>query len=919
VEPLNDTIVGRDRELATVDAFLAGVGALPAGLLIEGQAGIGKSTIWESAVSSARASGFRVIECRPAGGEVRLSFSALTDLLEPDLRLVLPALPPPQRRALELALLVRGEDDRAPEQRAVAAATLQAIRTLALVGPLLIAIDDAHWLDAASATALEYSIRRLRDEPVAILGSSRSEVSALPPLDLDRALGRRLATLRIGPLSLGALQRMLRERTGMTFDRPTLRHIHDTSGGNPFYALELARASGDAAHRRHSGEPVPLSASLHELLGRRLEGFDETTANALFVAAASANPSLELVGDVVGTNDTELLAAAELARVVRLSDGRVTFEHPLLAAAAYARTSESQRRYWHGRLAAMATDVEERARHGALAVSGQDAEVATTLQAAAKHARSRGAPGVAADLFAMAIARTPGDETGLRIERIVDATPTLVLAGHHATARTLLEDVIATVEAGPPRSDVLLLLSELIDDDVDGSARQKTMLEESLLEAGTDSGRQASALLDLEMWERSQGRPAAALAIARKALERAQQSRDETLLAHALTRTADLEVVLGLGGDPVERFRAAIELNARVGLDAALGPVAMLAVCLIRVGRLAEARPLLLDERRRTIDEGDESSRQSMCLFLTELEWLAGHWDLALAYAREGLDLAELTGVRIMYGVLCGPLALVEASMGDVDQARAHALEGLAICEEIGEEAYGAYNRQMLGFLELSLGNAAMAHAHLGDYSMEEGIEGPKRISMIGDEIAALVHLGEVETASGLVDELERRGIQLGRPTLLATARRYRGLIQAARGDVDGAAEPIEQSLAIFGTDLPFERARTLLVSGEVRRRSKQKRAAREALEEALALFDQVGAPLWAAKARAELARIGGRVAIGGLTATERRVAELVAKGHSNKEVAAELFVSVRAVEANLSKVYAKLDVRSRTELARRL
>jgi DNA-binding CsgD family transcriptional regulator len=212
-----------------------------------------------------------------------------------------------------------------------------------------------------------------------------------------------------------------------------------------------------------------------------------------------------------------------------------------------------------------------------------------------------------------------------------------------------------------------------------------------------------------------------------------------------------------------------------------------------------------------------------------------------------------------------------------------------------------------------------MAHAHLGDYSMEEGIEGPKRISMIGDEIAALMHLGEVETASGLVDELERRGIQLGRPTLLATARRYRGLIQAARGDVDGAAEPIEQSLAIFGTDLPFERARTLLVSGEVRRRSKQKRAAREALEEALALFDQVGAPLWAAKARAELARIGGRVAIGGLTATERRVAELVAKGHSNKEVAAELFVSVRAVEANLSKVYAKLDVRSRTELARRL
>lgn len=345
----------------------------------------------------------------------------------------------------------------------------------------------------------------------------------------------------------------------------------------------------------------------------------------------------------------------------------------------------------------------------------------------------------------------------------------------------------------------------------------------------------------------------------------------------------------------------------------------MLAVCLIRAGRLDEARPLLLGQRRRSLDEGDESSGDMLCLFLAELEWLAGHWNLALAHAREGLDLAELTGARLMYGALCAPLALVEASLGDVDHARAHAVEGLAICEEIGEQAYATYNRQMLGFLELSLGDAAKAHAHLADYSIEDGIEGPKRIAMVGEEIAALVQLGELDAASGLVDELERRGIRLNRPTLVATAGRYRGLIRAARGDFDGAVEPIEQALAIFGNELPFERARTLLVYGEVRRRGKQKRAAREALEAAIALFDQVGAPLWAAKAHAELARIGGRTAIGELTATERRVADLVAAGRSNKEVAAELFVSVRAVESNLSKVYAKLGVRSRTELARRL
>lgn len=919
MKPASETIVGREIELETVDAFLADVSALPAGLLIEGQAGIGKSTLWEAGLANADARGFGVIACRPAGGEVRLSYAALTDLLEPDLELVLPTMPPPQRAALERALLVRGEDDRPPDQRSVAAAVLQAIRTLAQASPLLIAIDDAHWLDTASAAAIEYSIRRLRDERIAILASSRSEVSALPPLDLDRALGRRLVTLRIGPLSLGALQRMLRERTGQIFDRPTLRQIHDTSGGNPFYALELARAAREATGPRSAGEPVQLSASLHELLGRRLDGFDDPTRSALFVAAAAAQPTPELVEAVIGAPADGLLAPAERAGVIRMHDGRVVFEHPLLAAAAYARTSEPQRKHWHGRMAALATDIEERARHGALAVRGTDAQVAGMLQEAARHARLRGAPGIAADLFGMAIARTPAEAVELRIERIVEATPTLVLAGERLAARKLLEAAVAVADAGPLRSDVLLLLAEMIDDDADSDVRQKQLLEQSFIEAGTDLRRQVPALLDLEMWERSQGRQAAALDIARKALEVAQLAGDETLLVHAMTRTADLEVVLGFGGDPIERFRPAIELNARVGLESSLGPIAMLAVCLIRGGRLDEARPLLLEERHRSLDEGDEWGRGLICVFLTELEWLAGNWEQALTFGREGLDLAEITGSRLSYATICGPLALVEASRGDVDQARAHAHEGLAICEEIGEQAYGAYNRQMLGFLELSLGNAAKAHANLGHYAIEEGIEGPKRISMIGDEIAALVQLGDLDTATTLVDELERRGLWLNRPILVGTARRYRGLIRAARGDLDGASEPIEQALTIHGPDLPFERARTLLISGEVRRRGKQKRAAREALEESLALFDKLRAPLWAEKARAELARIGGRTAIGGLTTTERRVAELVAEGRSNKEVAAELFVSVRAVEANLSKVYAKLEVRSRTELARRL
>ncbi|MGH6914868.1 MAG: LuxR C-terminal-related transcriptional regulator [Geminicoccales bacterium] len=226
----------------------------------------------------------------------------------------------------------------------------------------------------------------------------------------------------------------------------------------------------------------------------------------------------------------------------------------------------------------------------------------------------------------------------------------------------------------------------------------------------------------------------------------------------------------------------------------------------------------------------------------------------------------------------------------------------------------------MLGFLALSQGDASAAHECLSGYSIERGIEGTKRISFIGDEIDALIQLGQLDAAIALTDELHRRGQLLHRPHLSAVAARCRARAEAAKG-VAGATQGalLEAADTFLQLRLPFERARTLLALGEVRRRAKQKRAAREALGAALATFEELGAPLWAEKTRAELARIGGRSPSGSLTASERRVADLVAQGYSNKEVAAALFVSVRAVEANLSRIYGKLGIGSRTELVRRV
>jgi DNA-binding CsgD family transcriptional regulator len=916
--PAQDLIVGREQELQALDAFLATRDALPAALMLEGEAGIGKTTLWEEGIARGERSGFRVLACRPAGAEVRLSFAALGDLLENALDDALPALPPPQRRALEVALLLREREDKPPDQRAIAAGLLTALRALARDRPLLVGIDDAQWLDQPSAMAIEYAARRLRTETVALLVSRRVETAAVLPLSLDKAYGsRRLTRVPVGALSLGALHHLLRERTGRSFNRPTLRRIHETSAGNPFFALELARSIGDR-QLGTGGAPLRLSDSLNELLGQRLSALSGATREALSIAATASLPSVTIIEAIIGTSARAVLNPAVTSGLIRLVDDRIEWTHPLLAAASYTDAGESERRRWHARLAAIAPDLEERARH--LAVDGPNQDVADLLLEAARQARARGAPAAAAELFERAIDRLPSGDDEMRARWTVEAAPTVLQAGERQHARSLLEAAIATIGPGALRSDALLLLSDLVEDDPGGDQRTIELIEQAMREAGADPARHAAALLIREMWERHKDRLGVALGYAKQARAFAERSGDERLLAHALTRTADLEVLLGLASDPVAHFRRALEVDSRAHVEAHIGPSAMLAVCLIRFGRLADARPLLLEQRRRTEEEGDEASRARLCLFLSELEWLSGRWDQARGYASEGMEVAEQASARVLYGALCALLALVECSIGELDEARTHALEGLAICEEVGDDSYAIYNRQALGFLELSLGNVEQAHAYLAGYSVERGIEGTKRISFIGDEIEALVYLGDLDAAESLVDELGRRGELLHRPTLSAVSGRGRGLVLGARGDAEGAVEPISHSIETFtALGLPFEVARSHLALGEVHRRAKRKRAAREAFETALRGFEELGAPIWAAKARGGLARIGGRVSSDALTPTERRVAELVAAGHSNKEVAAELFVTLRAVEANLSRIYGKLGIRSRTELARQI
>jgi len=337
---------------------------------------------------------------------------------------------------------------------------------------------------------------------------------------------------------------------------------------------------------------------------------------------------------------------------------------------------------------------------------------------------------------------------------------------------------------------------------------------------------------------------------------------------------------------------------------------------------LEEARPLLEERYRRAVEVGDDAAIASISIFLAELELRAADVDGALRLADEGLAYQEGSWGEGAQGASAYGRALVAAYQGEVALARELAERGLTQCQAQADRIFEAANRTALGFLEFSLGDNAAAlerfqpvverflRGDAGDPGLRQNIAAP-------DAIEALVALGRTGEAEELLAEWERAGEPFDRPRIRATAARSRALITAAQGNLEASLEHAEAALEHHADlPVPFERARTLIVLGTLHRRAKHKAAARAALEEALAILEEMGVPLWAERARAELGRIGGRAAADGLTPTEERVAELVAEGRSNKEVAGALFVSVRTVEANLTRVYAKLGIRSRGELA---
>jgi DNA-binding CsgD family transcriptional regulator len=915
-------VFGREDELATVAEFVREAAALPAALVIVGDAGIGKTTLWREAVACAELCSLRVLSCSPAEAETSLSFAGMTDLLDDVLDDVLPDLPSPQATALEVALR-RLEPEQPPDQLAVRSGFLNALRVLSKRSALMVGVDDVQWLDDPSTLALAFALRRLRDERVMFVVARRGEATDERPLGFDRARRElRVERLEVEPLSLGAVHSLLRSRLGSPFPRPVLRKIHEVSGGNPFYALELARALRGREIELGLARQLPVPSSLTGLVRDRLGHLSPETRRVLLIASALAQPTFEVLERVIGG---ERLASAldetVGAGVIELAEGRVRFVHPLLASACYGEATPPQRRDVHRRLAAAVADAEEQSRHLALGAEGPDEAVAEALEHAATDAAKRGAPQAAAELVELSIALTPPDRHDSLLRRRILAGDHHLSCGDLVRARVRFEQAAGTMSRGPDRASVLVRLAETRKDDVEAAI---AICEQVLVETADEPGELARVHHLLAYLSSGHGDSRRSLEHARAARDFAERTGDPSVLAIALTRTAGHEYRAGRSAVALPLLERARALEPRgPPLPVYWGPEVQLARILGFQGRIDESRAKFASLLELVAANGDERSKIRVLYYLAEHEWRTGKFNEAARHATDAAELAEQIGLGPDgWGALYHKAA-AEAHLGRVDEARADAERILSVAEETKTYEGRIEGRSVLGFLELSLGNLDAADGYLRtvpEMKLAQGWRAPSMSPVWENAIETMIGVGAFEDALTHHARYEELAREYENPWALATAGRCEGMLRSAGGDITAAFDAFERALGEHErAGSPFEEARTLLAYGSVLRRAKRRRAARERLEQALAAFVRLGTPLWAEKAHAELARIGGRARSSDLTESERRIAALVAEGRSNKEVAAALFVTPKTVETRLSRMYAKLGIHSRTELARRV
>jgi DNA-binding CsgD family transcriptional regulator len=902
------TIVGREVELERLHSFLA-VGERPRArsTVIVGEPGIGKTALWEESLETARAGGYTVLAARASQAEATLPFAAVGDLVDglgPD---ALAALPAPQAHALEVALRLAAPAGSPPDPLAIAAGLLSALKAVAETHPLLVAIDDVQWLDDASLSPILFAIRRLTSDNARIL-LSRLEGT---PSQLEKVLQPGIANLELAGLSMGAIGRLLSERLGLVLPRRELRQLYETTHGNPLFAVELGRSLSDKKSLT-IGPELPLPRVVEELFGSRLRDLPDPMRRAILAVALSADLTRAELASVVDPLALEDAVASGLV----VADGpRLRPAHPLLAVASRHQSTAHQRRELHLALSSAVTDDTLQARHLAMATGAPDEELAASVAAASATLLERGAVREAEVLAEHALRLTPPD-AGERPERVLSLANRRLDAGDVPRMVELLTAEIDAFTCPRHRVQAHLLLTMASDNRI----AEESHVTRALAEAGSDPALRASAL----------SRKVMLLAVTRvERLDEAEEMASEALVAaQQAGPEAVAEVLMGLAwtwslrGHPLEGIGSGEGLFAPASITGDPALVRGVGVAYAFRGEIRPARAVLEKLREDALGNGQIFVTLTANLQLCELAVRAGEIDRAIRELESMSDWdisAEFPSSRVRLQ------ALIQAASG----ASSEANRLVRAARETSTESQLAWDslelRRASGIAALYENNAERAVEELGsvwEHTVREQVHNPGVFPVAADLVEALILAGDRARARAVTETVRRRSIEQDHPWGLATSTRCEALLTLADGYDEKAVTALREGAAAYGRlGCHFDQARSLLALGRVERRHKKSGAARASLTEAAAIFGQNGSTGWAELTNAELARVSGRRRgeDEGLTPSEQQVASLAVAGMSNKEIAARLFVSVYTVEAHLTHAYAKLGVRSRSQLAQRL
>ena len=911
-------LVGRVRERRLLDGLVESVEGGGAAVVIEGEAGIGKTALLTYVADVASKRGMRVLRACGEESEAVLAFAALADLLRP-LRKHFAGLPQTQRQALEVCLALSGGPSAGP--LAACAGALGVLASVADGQPLAVLVDDLQWIDPESQQVLLFAARRLAAERIVMFLAVRDEPGTQSP-------GRGLPALRIGGLSVTECAELARD-LGADISGPALRSLVKHTGGNPLAVLENLAGAADEMGASEAGL-LRLGASLENAWGRVFEELPEETRLALFVIATNSVSGGRHVEAALGTLRLPLssLVAAEHRGLVRTVDGQIQLRHPLMRPVVLGRTPLWARAAACQALAAAARG-HLRAWYLAAAATGPEDAVAEALAAAAVDARRRSGYDASARTWRRAAELTA--DHGLRATRLLHAATDAYLAGASKAAVAWCQEALAYGHAPIFVAEVELILGRTRTWAGDPLPAFDGLVRAAVAIRSVSPERAAVLLAEATLPAALAGR----VHLVRQVVRQVEELWEDTGGPAAGTG-ASLTVLAMV----VKAFVAAGELDraARYQLRAAtLLPSADLAA--ERQGAAFLAQADIWTERYEQsrlglgaiVDRGRRAGAPailSLALGLSaELGWWTGRWDSAYADATEALQWAEELNQVGLIGHALAQLSRIAAARGDRQRCQEHVERARQDIEPHGVGCLTIYNTAALGLCALSCGDLTTAIDHLEcawDAGRTAGLGNPNVVPFAGDLAEALARTGAQERAEQVLAWLQERAEATGLVYPLAAAARARGIL--ARDPAEAETWFTKAYAAYEIQPMPFERARTLLCEGEALRRARHPAASRPPLRHALTIFNGLGARLWAARAMIELDAAGVRACarndtntsvLDSLSPQELQVARAVGRGLNNIEAAAALFVSRKTVEAHLTRAYRKLGIRSRTELTR--